>query len=108
MTVCEDFATQFDDETLATTLAAAGRHSLNGVPEDTDDRLLFALLEMLDYECCKYGDAPATLTTEGIQSFLLRHKERVGKLPEPPSYLGLCCGVCDFLAPNEAKSGDAK
>ena len=106
MTVCEDFATQFDDNTLEATLSAAGRHSQSTVPDDTDDQLLFSLLEMLDFDCCIFGDAPRTLTVERIQWFLLRHKERVGQLPEPPSFLGAFCGTFNFLflekeVPNE-------
>ena len=84
-------------------LARAGCHSTSSVPVTEDERLVFAVLEALDFECWKYGDAPDGITVEQAKQWLVDNKETIRNMSiEPPSYLGAMCGVYDFLnAPKE-------
>ena len=94
--VLEDFKKTFGEECLNECLNRAGCHSEEEVPGDDESKLLFSLLEILDYQCCIYKDAPADLTEENIKQFLLKHKEKTLEI-NPPSFIGLFCGVFSFL-----------
>lgn len=76
----------------------AGVHSAMGqpVPEEPEKRLLYGLLEILDFECCKYGDAPEGVTEEDIKQYLLEHKDEISN-DCVSSFVGLFCGVFSFL-----------
>jgi hypothetical protein len=69
--------------------------SSSSFPVDPEQRLFFCLLEMIDFECFKYGDAPESLDEESVKTFLIKHKDNIRC--EPPTYLGAICGVYDFL-----------
>jgi len=105
--VLDGFETTFGAEALAHTLANAGRHSQELVPGLEGDKLLFALLEILDFECCKYGDAYPTLTEDAIRTFVLCHRQKVLALPSPPSYLGVLTGSFSFLCEDESEAQNA-
>ena len=79
---------------------ACGRHTdlSSNPPTDKRARELWGLMEILDFECYRYGDAPKGITVEQVKAYLLAHKEeaRTTKM-EPTSYLGLVAGVFDFL-----------
>ncbi|BAS31181.1 hypothetical protein [Dehalococcoides mccartyi] len=76
----------------------AGRHSREKVPDDYNLRLYFGMLEILDFECIFYGDAPDGLTEQDIQAYLLEHKaEFINSRIPPPSYIGLISGRFNFL-----------
>ena len=64
-----------------------------------DEKLVFAVLEGIDFQCWKYGDAPEDGTTEEIaKTWLKENKSLVSAMKiEPPSYLGAFAGVLDFL-----------
>ncbi len=76
----------------------AGTHSDRDVPEDPLLRTCFGMMECLDWSCCKYGDAPDGVTEEGIQEWMIAHREDVLRLPEPTSYLGLFSNLFEFLS----------
>ena len=80
----------------------AGRHSDEKVPESEDEKLYFGMLEILDFQCVNYGEAPKGITEAQIKEYLLEHKEEVRKLKVIPSYMGLLCGTFNFLI-EEAK-----
>jgi len=76
----------------------AGVHSNLGqpVPSDPEQRLYYGLLEILDFECCKYGDEPEGVTEEDIKQFLLEHKQYINA-EALPSFMGLVAGTFNFL-----------
>ena len=105
MNALAEFEEKFGRACLEETIDRAGFHAGVGfghdnrkiIPTDKQGRLFFSLLEILDWQCVKYKDAPAGLTEESIESFLKRHAEDVLKLPEPPSYIGVLAGRFNFL-----------
>ena len=95
--VTEDFKEQFGGQVLEDTIARAGTHSENAPTGGDAERLAFALLEILDFQCCKFGDY-AALTDEQVRQFLIEHAAEIRKMPfKPPSFWGLFAGVYDFL-----------
>ena len=116
-----DFIETFGEEKFRKVLSLAGHHSLESgflaiVGEEVlermteEEKLVFGLLEMLDYECYEYPHAPCCiLSEEEIKSFLLKHKKKImGMSIPPPSMLGVVCGVFDFLLEGENKGTDGK
>jgi hypothetical protein len=82
-------------------VARAGCHSNNKVPEDLHERLAFALLEAIDFNCWEYGDAPDDgMTIEDAKQWLYKNKELANRCP-PPSFLGLIGSKFDFLNAEE-------
>ena len=79
---------------------AGSRHrSVSAAPSDRRSRELWGLVEILDWHCFDYGDAPCGLSQEEVQAYLLAHRQELLDLEcEPPSYLGLANGILDFLA----------
>lgn len=65
------------------------------IPKDEENQLYYSLLNMIDYECFKYKDAPEGLDEELVKTFLKEHADDVKC--RPPTYLGLFCGVYDFM-----------
>lgn len=105
MGLVDDFKRRYGEEIYRKTIERAGIHSSvvgslaagEKLPDDEESRLVFALLEILDYECCKCDCYPY-LTEEEIKKFLLDHRDEVLKLRiPPPSYLGVLVGVYNFL-----------
>ena len=95
-----DFKALYGEEYCRYVINRAGRHSEYGSspPKNGKARqLVYALLEVLDFQCNAYGDFEG-MSDEAIKEFLLKHKDEVlGMEMEPPSYLGLACGVFGFL-----------
>jgi len=82
-------------------LARAGTHSHEKVPIDRQQRLFFALIEAIDYQCWQYGDCPSRPTETEAKKFLIKHKKEI-KAGFITSYVGLFAGVLDFLKDKEA------
>jgi hypothetical protein len=76
-------------------LQRAGLHSQEQVPTDDEQRLYFALLEAVDWQCWFYKDALETPTEDEAKAFLKKYKDRI-KCP-PPSYIGLLTGAYKFI-----------
>lgn len=117
----KDFIETFGEEKFRKVLSLAGHHSLESgllavAGEEVlermteEEKLVFGLLEMLDYECYKYPHAPCCILTEDeIKSFLLKHREKVLKMSIlPPSMLGVACGVFDFLIEEDNEQNTGK
>lgn len=108
-TILEDAIRRFGRDKVDKWIAMAGHHARHYNPkvrigETLEERLIFALLEILDFECYLYKDAPCYpgVSKEEIERFLLDHKQEVENAKiDPPSYLGLLCGVFDFLLKEE-------
>ena len=75
------------NEILEVVRERAGIHASNPVPEDARQRVLFGLLEILDFKCVENGDFVAA-TNDEIRAYLRANLDEVLKLPEPPSYIG--------------------
>ena len=106
MTLLKDFRETYSEDTLGQTLERAGLHG-NGLgtppPYKKRERLAYALLEVLDFECNKYGDY-GLVTDEQIKEILLRNRKEVTAMKEiTPSYMGLMCGVFNFLTEETVK-----
>ena len=103
MDIVEDFIKTFGEKTYQEVMSHAGVHSLNPVPSSTEERLVFALLEMIDFNCFKYGDVPEGLTREETIKFLKKHRTKILDMKMyPPSYLGLLAGAYNFLWENDS------
>ena len=77
----------------------AGSHaalSSNDPPDDERGRILYGMLEAIDYECWKYGDAPPGTSLAQVKAYLKAHKAEVLKIPFPSS-LGKATGAFAFL-----------
>lgn len=99
MKLLEDFISKYGNDLCEIIIERAGIHNSLGsnAPSGKTERLAFGLLEIIDFECNKYGDFEG-INDEEIKSFLKTHKNEVNQLEiEPPSYLGLLCGVLNFL-----------
>ena len=104
-TILEDAIERFGKDRVDRWVAMAGHHARVFNPrvrigETREERLIFALLEILDFECYKFKDAPCYpgVPKEQIEQFLLDHKKEVMKAKiDPPSILGLLAGAYDFL-----------
>ena len=95
--ILDDFEKTYGKECLEKTLDHAGEHSTEPPPVDEEKRLVFALLEILDFDCCDYG-CYTELSPEEIKKFLLKHKKAVLEMEiPPPSALGAMLGVFSFL-----------
>lgn len=108
--LCENFVKEFGPEVLDTTLACTGRHSRaigslaigkEALWHNDDEKLAFALLEILDFECNKYGDY-GLISDRDIRIFLWRNRDLVKRLEiPPPSYIGAVIGCFSFLLGEE-------
>jgi len=103
--ILEDAINRWGRERVYKWIGLAGHHALKfrhdvKIGETDEEKLIFALLEMLDFECYKYPSCPTqpTPSRNEIEQFLLDHKEEVlnAKI-DPPSLLGLMAGTFDFL-----------
>ena len=83
------------EEQLTAIRNRAGCHSIGEVPKDEEQRLYFGLLEIIDFQCCVYGDAPEGVTEEDVKAYLIEHKDKIKC--EPPSFLGMLTGAFNFL-----------
>lgn len=83
-----------------TWIARAGIHSENAPKDGTpNEKLVFAVLEAIDFSCWKQGDAPEDLTQDQAKDWLVANKTIVRTMNiQPPSYLGLMAGAFNFLA----------
>jgi len=103
----KDFEKKFGKEKMNKCLNLCGHHFYSmgaGATgeklnlDNDEERLIFSLLEMLDFECFNYNsNCNIGLTKEEIKDFLLLNKDKALKLKSYPSGLGLLCGVYDFL-----------
>ena len=106
-----DAIKRFGEDRVHKWISMAGHHALRFNPEvrvgeTPEERLIFALLEILDFQCYEFKDAPCYpgVSKEEIEQFLLDHKKEVENAKiDPPSYLGLLCGVFNFLLEKEEK-----
>ena len=73
----------------------AGHHSKEELPRSEEQRLYFALLEAIDWDCWDYDHCPREPTRKGAIRFLRKHRDRIRC--NPPSYLGLASGAFNFL-----------
>ncbi len=97
MTLLQDFENKWGEEEAEEIINRAGLHSKNAPKEGDTERLVFGLLEILDFECNKYEDFSG-ISDDEIKAFLLDHKAEVLALDiEPSSYIGLMCGIFSFL-----------
>lgn len=73
-------------------------HSIEEPPKSEEGKVIFRLLEMLDYECFKFGDNQG-IDEKKAKTFLIRHKEEMKNMKDlkPTSYIGLMAGVFNFL-----------
>jgi len=92
--ILEDFRRQFGEEVLLETLERAGLHSLSPFgsgeepPKDEEEKLIFSLLEILDFDCCKRG-CYKLLTEDQIKSFLKKWRREILEMELPvPSFFG--------------------
>lgn len=81
-------------------LEHAGTHSkanISGYSED--EKLVFAVLEAIDFSCWKYGDAPQDgIHEETAKAWLKENRKAVKAMKiEPPSYMGMMAGAFNFL-----------
>lgn len=89
--------------------ASAGCHTEAGgaaAPAAGEERLIFALLEAVDFECPVYAwncsgrvsGALAGVSLADVQAFLREHRTAVlASRVAPPSWRGLLSGTFDFL-----------
>lgn len=98
MTMKKDFIKQFGKDTYKEVLNRAGCHSKEKIPVKEKDKFIFSLLEIIDWQCFKYGDLNKKLTEPAIKRFILEHKENILNYKgNPPSYLGIFAGAFSFL-----------
>lgn len=95
--------------------ATVGCHSEERVPRlGTEERLIFGMLEALDWNCPNYGwrcperrgvwNALRGVSETDLKAFLWDHREVVlAANILPPSFIGLVDGTFDFL-----KEGDGE
>ena len=109
MEVASNFKKRFGEKKLGQLLGYAGKHALefgNDKPlEDDDNKLIYALLEALGFECYtdRYGCVP--LSEEEIKTFMVDNCGEFASYSGPiPDHLALFCGVYNFL--NEAEVED--
>ena len=96
MTAIEAFNKQFGKAAADPWLIRAGTHEqASPVPDEGDQRLFYALLEAIDWQCFEYKDAPDNITEAQAKAFLVKHKDKI--TCEPPSYVGVLAGAYDFL-----------
>lgn len=117
MTISDDFIRKYGKEKFEKAIKLAGHHStksgylsvcsreeLEAFNDFSDDeKLIFSLLEMLDYQCYKFDYyCNIGLSEEDIKSFLLEHKNEVLNMNiPPPSLLGVIVGEYSFLQNGE-------
>ena len=105
----EDAMSKWGRERVYKWIKLAGHHAKWFNPdvrtgETDEEKLIFALLEMLDFECYDYPSCPAqpTPSKEEIKQFLLDHREAVASAKiSPPTMLGMLAGTFDFLEEEE-------
>jgi len=101
----EKFERRFGPELAEVVLERTGTHSKffgSEVPENGDERLVYGLLEILDFKCLEHGCYAGGITEDEVKGFLLNHKEEVRDMNiDPPSFLGIVTGVFDFLKEGE-------
>lgn len=79
-------------------LERAGTHSMEKVPVGEDERLVFALLEAIDFECWKYGDGPTSPSLDEAKAWLRENWPIIKEMSfPPPSFMGLFGGSFSFL-----------
>jgi len=94
----KDFIKQFGQDIYMEVLERAGCHSNERVPVEKDERLIFSLLEIIDYECYYYEDLNKKVTESALKRFLLEHCDELKNYKGSiPSYIGLFAGAFDFL-----------
>lgn len=99
--ITKGFEKEFGREATEALLENAGHHSMSWskskTPKKRDERLVFALLEVIDFQCVDYG-CFTFLSEEEIRNFLLKHKKAIGNMEiDLPSYLGAMVGKFNFL-----------
>ncbi len=84
-------------------LRDAGCHSETTAPTERDERLQFATLEAIDWNCPHYdwscsgrGDGYDGLTTDMLEA-AAKESHTNGIECEPPSFMGLLAGTFSFL-----------
>ena len=105
----EDAMSKWGRERVYKWIKLAGHHAKWFNPdvrtgETDEEKLIFALLEMLDFECYDYPSCPAqpTPSKEEIKQFLLNHREAVASAKiDLPTMLGTLAGTFDFLEEEE-------
>ena len=97
MIILADFIAMFGQVEADKIIQRAGVHQSLGqpAPDSEEDRLLYGLMEILDFECLKYGDYDG-LTQDQIKDFLVQHKDSLTNI-HIPSFIGLMAGAFGFL-----------
>lgn len=76
-------------------------HSTESPPEDESAKVAFRLLEMIDFQCFKYGDNQG-IEEDTARDILVRNRDEVLKMDMPPtSFIGLMAGAFSFLTDKE-------
>ena len=89
-------------EQLDEVAVECGRHISVGTEPPTEKRAreLWGLMEIIDFQCDKYGDAPAGITIKQAKDYLLAHRDEVLNTEmSPTSFLGVAAGAFSFLYP---------
>lgn len=100
-------------------IAKAGHHSqamgslstgTENAPETREEQLVFALLELLDFECYRFEDSKCLqMKEEEVKEFLKQNKDEVREMEIPPtSFLGAIAGAFDFLTESKTTTGDSR
>jgi hypothetical protein len=90
----DDFISHFGEENALAIEAAADSHK-NGVHDkEGSDRLRWALLICIGYDCIeKYSaDHQITCSWEDVRDWMKMHKEYIGKHDGDSDYLAMLCG----------------
>lgn len=74
----------------------AGIHSHVTVPTDPLQRLFYAAMEAIGWECHKYGDAPRKPTRAVLEKWLTENVDLI-EADTCPDYLTLMAGGFDFM-----------
>lgn len=95
ITIKEDFIEKFGEEKWKELQCVF--HSNEIPPDDETSKVIFRLLEIIDWGCCEYGDSHG-LSDDDVRNFLITHKVEIREMHiPPPSYIGAMCGIFDFI-----------
>jgi hypothetical protein len=105
MNIYEDATKRYGEKKVKKMISISGHHANRYLEIEkntghTDsERLIFALLEIIDFGCCDYNSFCNPLIPEDeIKNLLIKHKnEVVNARIDLPSYTGVLTGVYDFI-----------
>ena len=94
-TIKEDFIAKFGKDKFEELQCV--KHSEELPPSDEVGKVIFRLLEMIDFNCFKYGDNQGMDENE-VRCFLKTHSQEIfGMNIKPTSSIGLLSGVFNFM-----------